>query len=169
MAELSISCSSCQAEYALPDSYRQHLEGRAVFCVDCQRWWVAVPAASGPTVRLVKGRPERAPIDLRPFRRGAPTVASPAPSPAAPAAPPTGGLDATARVPLSMGAPAATPARPPSLRVVVSTPGKDVKAVFALGGKSFLIGQQHCHLNLKQAAVPEKAIRIRSERPGLSV
>ena len=52
------------------------------------------------------------------------------------------------------------------MRVVVSTPGKDVKAGFALGSKSFLIGQQNCHLNLKQAAIPEKAIRVRADKEG---
>ncbi len=161
---LPISCSSCRAEYALPESYRQHLEGRAVFCVNCQRWWVAVPSSSGPSVRLVKGRPERAPIDLRSFQQGAAAPAA-VPAPAAPAPPappqaPPGGLDATARVPVS------APAQP-CLRVVVSTqPGKDVKAVFDLGAKSFLIGRQHSHLNLKHAAVPERAVRIRSDGPG---
>lgn len=164
MIELSFTCSSCQAEYALPEAYRQRLEGRAVFCVHCQRWWVAVPSSSGPTVRLVKGRPERAPIDLRPFRRGAPAPAPAAPAPVRPAASgtaaavPSGGLDATARVPVS--------AAQPSLRVIVSTSGKDVKAVFDLGAKSFLIGRQHCHLNLKQASVPDRAIRIRSDGRG---
>ncbi len=168
MAELPITCASCQAEYALPETYRQHLEGRAVFCVHCQRWWVALPAASGPSVRLVKGRPERAPIDLRQFRRGVPKPAATVPAPAAvpattaPAQPaaavPSGGLDATARVPVS--------AAQPSLRVIVSTPGKNVKAVFDLGAKSFLIGRQHCHLNLKHAAIPEQAIRIRSDGRG---
>ena len=48
MTELPISCSSCQAEYTLPDSYRLHLDGRAVFCVACERWWVALPSSSGP-------------------------------------------------------------------------------------------------------------------------
>lgn len=169
MTELLITCSSCQAEYALPEAYRQRLEGRAVFCVHCQRWWVAVPSSSGPTVRLVKGRPERAPIDLRPFRRGAPPPAPVAPAPTAPAparpaasraaaAVPSGGLDSTARVPVS--------AAQPSLRVIVSTSGKDVKAVFDLGAKSFLIGRQHSHLNLKQAAVPDRAIRIRADGRG---
>lgn len=147
----------------LPETYRQHLEARAVYCVNCQRWWVPLPASSGPSVRLVKGRPERAPVDLRPFRQGtSPPVA--APSSAAPAPTPTAnpdmavGLDATARVPVSAAA--------PCLRVVVATPGKDLKAVFDLGSKSFLIGQKHCHLNLKQAVVPERAIRIRSEGRG---
>jgi FHA domain len=146
MAEISFTCSSCQAEYALPETYRQHLDGRAVFCVQCRRWWVPVPAADGPSVRLVKGRPERAPVDLRKFRRGAP----------APAAEPE--ADATARVPVAPKA--------PSLRVAVVTPGKEVKAVFDLGEKSFLIGKAHCHLNLKQAQVPDKAIRIRSQGEG---
>ncbi len=165
MVEITVSCASCQAEYVLPEGYRQHLEGRAVFCVDCQRWWVALPSSSGPPVKLVKGRPERAPIDLRPFRRGASAPAAPqapatpqASSPAA-AASPAGGLDSTARVPVSSAA-------APSLRVVVSTPGKEVKAVFALGSKSFLIGQQQCHLNLKQAAIPAKAIRVLAEGRG---
>ncbi len=132
MTELAVSCSSCQAEYVLPEAYRQHLDGRAVFCAECRRWWVPLPSTSGPPVRLVKGRPERAPIDLRKFRRPG----------------------------------AAAPERPPSLRVTISTPGKDVKAVFDIGSKSFLIGQKHCHINLKQAAIPEKAIRIRSEGGG---
>ena len=174
MTELPISCSSCQAEYTLPDSYRLHLDGRAVFCVACERWWVALPSSSGPPVRLVKGRPERAPIDLRPFRKGAPgsaATAPAAPTPPRPASagprtePPAAGLDATARVPLSEAA-APSARQAPSLRVVVATPGKDVKAVFDLGSKTFLIGQQHCHLNLKQAAIPEKAIRIRAQGRG---
>ncbi len=170
MAELLISCSSCQAEYALPEDYRQRLEGRAVFCVDCQRWWLALPSASGPPVRLVQGRPDRAPIDLRPFRRGAPATQQAPPAPATQQAPPAparaavpagaaGGLDATARVPVSAAA--------PSLRIAVSMPGKnDVKAVFDLGAKSFFIGQKRCHLNLKQAAIPERAIRIRPQGRG---
>ncbi len=170
MTELAITCASCQASFALPEAYRQRLEGRAVFCVNCQRWWVAVPSSSGPTVKLVKGRPERAPIDLRPFQRGAaaPTPAAPAapttpaaaaqPAAGATAATPSGGLDSTARVPVS--------AAQPSLRVIVGTPGKEVKAVFDLGARSFLIGKQHCHLNLKHAALPERAIRIRSDGRG---
>ncbi len=165
MAELAINCASCQAEYALPEGYRQRLEGRAVFCVACRRWWVAVPSPSGQPVRLVQGRPDRAPLDLRQFRRGAATEqVGPAPTrrTAAPATAPAGGLDATARVATS-----ASPPEPPSLRVVVSMPGKkDVKAVFDLASKSFLIGRQRCHLNLKQAAIPDRAIRVRPQGRG---
>ncbi len=165
MTELPISCSSCQAEYSLPETYRQRLEGRAVFCAGCRRWWVAIPSASGPPVRLVQGRPERAPIDLRPFRHGTPASAAPPPpvAPAAPATPgTTAGLDATARVPTSV-----VREQAPSLRVVVSTPGgKEAKAVFDLGSKSFLIGRKGCHLNLKKAAIPERAIRVRPQGRG---
>ena len=150
MAEITFTCTSCQAGYTLPESYRQAVEGRAVFCPQCQRWWVPVPATSGPSVRLVKGRPERAPVDLRKFM---PTVAT-APEAAVPAP----GVDATARVPVAP--------KSPSLRVVVVTPGKETKAVFDLGRKSFLIGKAHCHLNLKQASLPDKAIRVQARGEG---
>ncbi len=172
MTELAISCSACQTEYVLPEAYRQHLEGRAVFCAKCRRWWVPLPATSGPPVKLVKGRPERAPVDLRKFHRGSagrPVAPAAAASPPArprsapPGAPAPGatGLDATARVPTS-----ASPGQPRSLRVTVVTPGKEAKAIFDLGSKSLFIGQKRCHLNLKQAPIPERAIRIRSEGAG---
>ena len=180
MAELSFECPTCGAGYQLPETYRQAITGRAVFCVGCERWWVAVADPSGAPVRLAQGRPERAPVDLRPFRRDAgaapvqapPAAAAPAPTapsapvspaPSAPAPPPAASpeLGATARVPLQ-----ARTGQKPSLRVVVSAPGNELKGVFDLGTKSFLIGKEGCHLKLQKADIPRRAIRIRAAGAG---
>ena len=124
MAELlTVQCSSCGTAYALPDAYRRHLEGRAVRCADCGRWWVPVPGSPGPPGKLVDGRPQRLKLDLGKFRRRAPS------------SPPS---STTIRVPLT------APGRPTSLRVVVAGPDADLKGVFDLGEKSFLIGRDGC-------------------------
>jgi FHA domain len=154
-----VHCSSCGVEYALPEKFRHHFEGRAVQCAACQRWWVPVRAPSGPPVKLVEGRPERAKVDMNRFRR-----AAPAPPPAAaPPAPPAGdpGNEASRTMRVAVPAPQSA-----SLRLVVTGPGTDLKGVFDLGSKSFLIGQSGCHLNLPRAPIPDKAIRIRAEQDG---
>ena len=180
MAEsFAIQCASCKAVFVLPETYRRPLEGRAACCAGCSRWWVPVPAPSGPAVRLVKGRPERVKLDLGPFRRssdgpssaaptataGTPAAASPAAttppgSPAAAAPAPGSGL--TARVPLPSGA------GTQCLRVVITVPGTDLhrKGVFDLGSKSFLIGHKGCHVNLPKASIPPRAVRIRAAPEG---
>ncbi|MEM7354276.1 MAG: hypothetical protein AAF657_25955, partial [Acidobacteriota bacterium] len=174
MAEaFGIRCSSCPAQYVLPEAYRQHLEGRAAYCPGCERWWVPLPATSGPAVRLVKGRPERAQVDLRSFRRPAPgapapaaTAAAPTPPAAAPSPPaapaPAPGYGATTRVPL----PKADTQL--NLRIALSVPGTEQarKGVFDLAGKSFLIGRQGCHVNLPKAQIPPRAVRIRAAEDG---
>jgi len=187
MAEsFAIQCSACQAQFLLPFSYRQPLEGRAAFCVGCERWWVPLPAASGPAVRLVKGRPERAPIDLRQFRTAASaeaTAAASSPSvPSAAAAevsatevpvvgPPSAGSAGGSSAAQPMAATMRVPIRKasvPNLRVVMSVPGTELsrKGVFELGAKSFLIGRKSCHVNLPKASIPEKAIRIKASHQG---
>lgn len=154
MAEmLAFRCTSCAAEYAVPDSFKPHLEGRALFCPGCKRWWAPLPAASGPPVRLVDGRPERAKIDLRRFRRS--VQASP-PAAAQPSGPAPAGAQKTQRV----AVPPST-STPDSLRVVVAGPNTDLKGIFDLGAKDFLIGRRGCHLNLPQAELPDRAIRMR--------
>ncbi len=148
---LQFQCPACQAEYAVPDSYQPHLEGKAVACAGCQRWWVAFRATSGPPVRLEGGKPVRLGIDLKKYRRTAPTKPAPAAAP-----------DATKRVPLpkTLGV--------PCLRVAVKGPGVDMASVFELGGKSFLIGRSRCHLNLPRASMPPRAIRIRTAAGGFT-
>jgi hypothetical protein len=148
MAELlPVQCSSCRARYALPDAYRQHVEGRALLCAACGRWWVPVPDPSGPPVKLVDGRPQRLKLDLGKFRRSAP------PSPPS---------STTVRVPVT------APGRPTSLRVVVAGPDADLKGVFDLGSGAFLIGRGGCHLNLPQASIPPQAIRLRRADRGFT-
>jgi hypothetical protein len=49
---------------------------------------------------------------------------------------------------------------------MVSGPETDLRAVYELGGSAFLIGRQGCHVNLSRAAIPERAIRIRSSQRG---
>ncbi len=162
---LTLSCTSCGTRYVLPEVFGQRLEGRAAFCVACERWWVPLPASSGPAVRLVKGRPERAPIDLREYQQptgGASDVGGADHRPtAAGGATNTGAAAAhvTTRVPLQAATGAAL-----TLRVVISVAatGQSRKGVFDLGTKSFLIGKQGCHLNLPKAAIPSRAIRIRT-------
>ena len=44
---------------------------------------------------------------------------------------------------------------------MASGPETDLRAVYELGGASFLIGRQGCHVNLPRAAIPDRAIRIR--------
>ncbi len=157
MAELlTVHCSSCGATYALPDAYRPHLEGRALCCADCRGWWVALPAAAGSPaagspVQLADGRPQRVKLDIGKFRRqkqrrqGPPRRRKPSQDPES----------ATLRVPVT------APGRPTSLRVVVTGPDADLKGVFELGAKSFLIGRSGCHLNLPLAPIPDRAIRLR--------
>jgi hypothetical protein len=160
-----VHCSSCGVQYALPEKFRHHFEGRAVQCASCQRWWVPVRAPSGPPVKLVDGRPERAKVDMSRFQRQA--AATPAPAaPQAPPSPPLAAADdpsneASRTMRVTVAAPQSA-----SLRVVVTGPGTDLKGVFDLGSKSFLIGQSGCHLNLPRAPIPDKAIRIRAEQDG---
>ena len=147
MAELlTFRCRSCGAGYGLPDAYRPHVEGRALRCAGCGRWWVPVAAASEPPGKPVEGRVRRVRLDLRQFRRR-----GGAPSPSA---------SATVRVPLT------APGRPTALRVAVSGPDGERKGVFELGEKSFLIGTAGCHLNLPRAPIPPRAIRLRRVEPG---
>ena len=56
----------------------------------------------------------------------------------------------------------------PNLRIVALGPDLDLSEVYDLGGKTFLIGRQGCHLNLPRAAIPQKALRIRAAEKGLS-
>ncbi len=167
ISALPLTCSSCGARYVLPAALRQQLEGRAAFCVTCERWWVPLPASNGPAVKLVKGRPERAPVDLGDYRQAGTGTMSPArgPSGQPPGVPsradsrhPAPGAGVTTRVQVPTVSHSS-----PTLRVVISVPatGQSRKGVFELGSKSFLIGQAGCHLNLPKATIPPRAIRIR--------
>lgn len=101
-------------------------------------------------MKLIKGRPERAQIDLSEFRQ---PVTGNAPA----------GSGATLRVPIANASSSKS-----SLRVVISVPssGQSRKGVFELGSKSFLIGQKDCHVNLPKASIPARAIRIRAAGEG---
>ncbi|MEE8523072.1 MAG: FHA domain-containing protein, partial [Thermoanaerobaculia bacterium] len=163
-----VHCSSCGVEYALPEKFRHHFEGRAVQCAACQRWWVPVRASSGPPVKLVEGRPERAKVDMSKFqRRSAAETAGAGPAlPPAVAAPlPAETSAASNDVSRTMRVAVPTP-QSASLRLVLTGPGTDLKGVFDLDSKSFLIGQSGCHLNLPRAPLPAQAIRIRAEQDG---
>lgn len=161
---LRLVCPSCRTQYALPEPARAELAGTAACCAGCGRWWVPLPASSGPPVKLDKGRPVRSMLRLEAYRiQGGAEAGAPAPAPAVPppprAAAPAAGAPATARIPV--------PAQgSPSLRVMVSGPETDLRAVYELGGSAFLIGRQGCHVNLSRAAIPERAIRIRASQRG---
>jgi hypothetical protein len=154
---LRLICPSCRTPYALPEAARAELEGTAVCCAGCGRWWVPLPASSGPPVKLDKGRPVRSPLRLDAYRvQGEGAGAASAPSPgvaSSPAAPPT------TRIPVTQEASR-------SLRVMVQGPETDLRGVYELGGSSFLIGRQGCHVNLPRAAIPDRAIRIRASPRG---
>lgn len=166
---LRLVCPSCRAPYALPESARAQLEGTAVCCAGCGRWWVPLPASSGPPVRLDKGRPVRSPLRLEAYRLQGGAAAGTGASAAAPAAalppasPPAAGR-VTAATPTTRIAVPTQESR--SLRVMVSGPETDLRAVHELGGSAFLIGRQGCHVNLPRAAIPDRAIRIRASQRG---
>jgi hypothetical protein len=142
----------------------------AVCCAGCGRWWVPLPASSGPPVKLDKGRPLRSSLRLEAYRlpgeaagagasTPAPAVArTPIPTPV-PAAGPAAGAAPTSRIPVTKEASR-------SLRVMAQGPETDLRGVFELGGASFLIGRQGCHVNLPRAPIPDRAIRIRASQRG---
>lgn len=57
---------------------------------------------------------------------------------------------------------------PAVLRLVAFGPGVDETGFFDLRGHSFLIGKRGCHLDLPEAEIPDRAIRIRADESVLS-
>ena len=170
---LRIRCPHCSAHYALPPAFKQHLEGKGIRCPGCQSWFVAVPCAEGPPVKMVDGKPARTPVDLSKYRvqavasqgtapgaaaaQGAAPGSAPRPAPASPPVP-----EKTTQIPVPQGSPR-------SLQVAVAGPDANLRNVFDLGTHAFLIGGSGCHLNLPNSALPDRAVSIRAADGGFAI
>lgn len=154
----TVTCPACAAEYALPEATARQLVGRWATCSGCRRPFLPFPAP-GASPSLGQGGLGTDPVDLSPYRRDETpfdffaAAAAPPPSPSP--------LRTTARV-----APPGAPPAVPMLRVTTEGPDVDTRAVFDLGPRSFFIGATGGHLNLPSAALPPRAIRIRTTRDG---
>ncbi len=155
----TIRCPSCQAEYAIPASIHEGLKGKSVTCESCAEPWVPLPA-SGLLAKL-RGKPRELGIDLTPYQLGAEDLFS--------LSGPDPGSDSTAELSSELLAePARTAVSPPSsLRIFAYGPDLEHSGVYDLGRRSFLIGRRGCHLDLAQASIPDRAIRIRAGEKGL--
>jgi len=155
----TIRCPSCSTEYVIPSSLHTGLKGKSVTCEGCGKPWVPLPE-SGLLAKL-RGKAPESGIDLMPYQVGAEDFFS--------LSGPDPGAESTAELSAEhLGAEAAPPkpARP-SLRIFAYGPDLESSAVYDLGAGSFLIGRSGCHLDLPQASIPERAIRIRSGETGL--
>lgn len=145
----------------IPSSLHAGLKGKSVTCEGCAKPWVPLPE-SGLLAKL-RGKTPEPGIDLMPYQVGAEDFFS--------LSGPDPGSDSTAELSaehLGLGA-EATPPKPtsPSLRLFAYGPDLESSGVYELGPRSFLIGRRGCHLDLPQASIPDRAIRIRSGEKGL--
>jgi len=111
------------------------------------------------------------PIDLMPYLKTASELFTlsdlePGPSASALFADPVAGPSQAAAAPLA--APATAAPAVPSLRVVARGPALELDAAYHLGRRSYLIGKSGGHLMLPLAAIPDRAIRIRSAEDGMA-
>jgi len=149
MSPFKIQCRHCREVYSLPDSWKNSLANKQLICDACERPWVPFPA---PARQASAAKPLG--LDLSVYRAqqsgylsGSAGTDSPPPSPRT-------STQTTQQVPMP-------PAFEPSLRVLAKGPGVDVRAVYSLTGRSFLIGQTGCHINLPTESIPQQAVRIR--------
>lgn len=155
-----VTCPACTATFDLPESHARQLVGRWVACSGCRRPFLPFPSP-GASPSLGQGGLGTDPVDLSRFRRDDTPFDFFAAAAAPP--PPSSPLRTTARV-----APPGAPPAVPMLRVTTEGPDVDTRAVFDLGPRSFFIGATGCHLNLPLAALPPRAIRVRTLRDGFA-
>ena len=158
MSTFELACEHCQSRYLVPLELRERLRGQPVVCAWCTKEWTPLPIDARDL--NARGRGDgfgQQRLSLHPYLQ-----ANLLSAPQGPATLETPVVRSTTQLVRASAGGVRT-----GLRVAAAGPEFELKTVYDLGDKSFLVGRRGCHLDLPKASgLPERAFRVRADADG---